>query len=164
MPTRRTSHPESDGILMAKAPPESTVSSVTFSSDGSSVTLIPVAERDWPVCVIGLELLQESVKKATKASVAIACDTTSIRARGAECSALLERFKEGGPIIKLGIPVEAVLTLRVGLSLEFEQTKKLAEEQGELRLDTEETETRIKQLDRLMSELDVAAMAGSGAA
>lgn len=137
---------------------------VTLSTENSSTTLIPLAESDWPVCVIALELLEKAIKAARKALVAVALDPELVARREAECSTLLEGIKSNSPALKLGVNVDWLTTLKAGLALEFDQTRKLADTQEELRLDPEETENRIKQLERLLSELDVAAMAGSGAA
>jgi hypothetical protein len=141
------------------APERSSISTVTLSTDGSSVTLIPVAEKDWPLCIIGLELLEKAVKAARKALVAVALDPELVARRESECSTILKGMREDSPALKLGINVDWVTTLRAGLALEFDQTSKLAEHQTELRLDPDETQARIRQLDRLMSDLDVAAMA-----
>jgi hypothetical protein len=141
----------------------SSIGRVTLSSDHGSVTLIPVREPDWPICIIGLELLEKAVKAARKALVAVALDPELVARREAECSAILEGMRSDSPAIKLGLNVDWLPTLRAGLSLEFDQTSKLAENQEQLRLDPDETQVRIRQLDRLMSELDVAGMAGSGA-
>lgn len=134
-----------------------------LSSEGVSVTLIPVQSADWPICIIGLELLEKAIKAARKALTAVALDPELVARREAECSAILEGMRSDSPAIKLGLNVDWLPTLRAGLSLEFDQTSKLAENQEQLRLDPDETQVRIRQLDRLMSELDVAAMAGSGA-
>lgn len=143
-----------------RAAERSSISTVTLHADGRSVKLTPLAERDWPISIIGLELLEKAVKSFRKAATAVALDPELVARREAECSALLEGLKADSPALKLGINVEWITTLRAGLALEFDQTRKLAETQGELRLDPEETEDRIRQLDRLMSDLDVAKMAG----
>jgi len=141
----------------------SSIGSVTLSTDNSSVTLIPLPPRDWPVCIIALELLERAIKSARKALVAVALDPDLVARRDAECSALLEGLKSDSPAIKLGVNVDWLPTLKAGLALEFDQTKKLAESQENLRLDPEETENRIKQLERLLTDLDVAGMAGASA-
>ena len=145
---------EADGPL--------THSSVTISANGSSTTLIPLAARDWPISIIALELLEKAIKAARKALAAVALDPDLVARRDAECSALLEGLRSESPALKLGVNVDWLPTLKAGLSLEFDQTRKLADTQEELRLDPEETENRIKQLERLLAELDVAGMAGSG--
>lgn len=58
-------------------------------------------------------------------------------------------------VAKLGIPVHLVPSLRVGLSLEYDQTTALLEDQNDLVLETTDTTRRMNQLDALMSALDV---------
>jgi hypothetical protein len=135
-------------------------STVTISAGTSSVTLVCLEPRDWPVCIIGLELLRGAIAKTRKALVAIALDPNLVARREAECNTLLDRLKDGVVGLELSFNVEWIPTLKAGVSLEFDQTKKLADEQEELRLDPEETETRIKQLERLLGDLDVMAMGG----
>lgn len=136
------------------------MTTVTLEAGGESVTLFHVGEADWPVCIIGLELLQAAVKRAKKALIAIALDPQLCARREAECGHLLDLFRSENPMGKLGIPLPQLDTLRAGLALEFDATEALQGSQEELRLDPEDTERRIKQLDRLMSELDVQGMQG----
>jgi hypothetical protein len=134
------------------------MTTVRIEGDGVSVELFHVEERDFPICVIGLELLTGEIKKARKVLRSVGLDPNLVANREAECATLLERFRTHDPIGKLGAPLAWADTLRAGLALEFGRATKLAEDQAELQLDPDDTMARAKQIDRLLSALDVAKM------
>lgn len=136
------------------------MTTLTLESAGRSVTLVPIQVRDRPLCVVGLDLLANAIKKAKKAIKAIGLDEDLVSERETDCAALYTLFtsKDAGiqAQLNLGIPAKYVPTLRAGLALEYDQCKALEETQGELRLDPEETSDRLNQVDALIAELDVA--------
>lgn len=131
-----------------------TITISTNATDG--VTLATIDKRDLPVCYIGLTLLATEVEKAKKALAAIGLDPGITAQREAEGDAIRERL---GDKAALGLPLVWLPTLRVALALELDRVAKVSKAQTDLLIPTDETSTRSKQLDRLLSELEVAQMA-----
>lgn len=90
----------------------------------------------------------------------VGLDTGLIQVRTAECEALQKTFQEGGPQLELGIGIQLLPTLRAALAIEYDAASKVVESQTDLMMETEEADTRVKQLGRLLSELDMARLGG----
>lgn len=136
------------------------MTTVTISAGGQSATLVPIRVPDRPLCSVGLSLLANSLKRAEKAMRNVGLDTGLIQVRTAECEALQRTFQEGGPLLELGIHMQLVPTLRAALAIEYDAASKVVESQTDLMMETEEADTRVKQLGRLLSELDMAKLGG----
>ena len=134
--------------------------------EGNMTDLVFVAVPDRPVCIVGLELLEKAVKAARAALSAIGRDPDLVEPRDAECQELQARLIPENDIAKsqleLGIPARCLPSLRAGLSLEWEKATKMLKAQQELVMETDETATRIKQIDRVIAALDVAGLGGTG--
>jgi hypothetical protein len=133
---------------------------MTLSSGGQSVTLYQIAVPDRPLCYVGLTLLAAALKRAEKALRSVNCSSDAVTLRKDECERLQKAFTEKGPALELGIPMGLLPTLRVALAIEFDHATKVLENQQDLAMDTEETELRVKQLGRLLADLDMAQMGG----
>ncbi len=122
--------------------------------------LVSIAVPDRPLCTVGLALLAKACERCRKVMVALHLDTTQPAERESECQALDERLQDEA-LSGLGIPLRWVPTLKIGLSLEFQKAQEMVEAQLDLVMDPTDAETRVKQLDRLMSDLDMALMGGA---
>lgn len=121
---------------------------------------IPIAAKDHPLCRVAIKLLAKRLTRAKALLESIDVAAPGIARRDADCQTITTHF--GDDVLRdLGLPASLVSSLRVGLSLEHDMVRAIRDrKEGKLSMDTTEEEARLLQLDRLMSELDVARMGG----
>jgi hypothetical protein len=128
-------------------------------NNGPVAEMIAIAIPDRPLCSIGVALLTKACERAHKALRVVSVTSEMVAKREADAAELQSRLDDE-TLMGLGLPVRLVPSLRVGLSIEYVKVQDSLEKQTELMLDTTDTETRVKALDRLMSALDMAQLGG----
>jgi len=146
------------------------MNTVTLSTehDPEGVALVSIPDRDRKVCLIGVELLLSEVEKAKKSLKAIGLDPGVTALREAEADALKNHLTDEGLFAGIGFGMAWIGSLRVALALEMDRVVKVQKDQLGLSqkdqlglsIPTDETTIRIKQIDRLLSELDVLQLGG----
>lgn len=128
----------------------------TITLDGQKiVSLVDIEARDVPLCRIGLALMEAQLKAARKVLTAIGLDPGYVAEREAQTDWLKDCFKDER---SAGVPLLMLRTLRAALAIEMDRVAKVQAAQMELLINDAEASTRLKQLDRLLSDLDVAQM------
>lgn len=137
------------------------MNTVTLSTehDPDGHTLVSIPDRDRKVCLIGVELLLSEVEKAKKSLKAIGLDPGVTAQREAEADAIKDHLTDE-VMAGLGFGLAWIGSPRVALALEMDRVVKVQKDQLGLDIPTDETSTRIKQIDRLLSELDVLQLGG----
>lgn len=115
-----------------------------------------ISDRDRPLCHLALTLLRKQIKAAKEALASLRLDDAAVLLREAEADFLSQCLD--GNVPSLGLPGHLLPALRAGLAIELDRVAKLQKAQLDLLVGTDDTSDRIKQLDRLLSDLDVAQM------
>lgn len=127
--------------------------------DPEGHALVSIPDRDRKVCLIGVELLLAEVEKAKKSLKAIGLDPGVTAQREAEADTIKDHLTDE-LMAGLGFSMAWIGSLRVALALEMDRVVKVQKDQLGLAIPTDETTIRIKQIDRLLSELDVLQLGG----
>lgn len=125
----------------------------------ATLGVVPIAAKDIVVCRIAVKLLGRRIKRAQKMLTSLDVPLPALAARDADCVNLTQHFQELSSQ-DTELPRSLVSSLRVGLSLEHDQVEGIRAKKEKLAVETDEEDTRLKQLNRLISALEVARLGG----
>lgn len=130
---------------------------MTLAMAGNDLWEIQAKDRD--VVRLSCKLMKAEFTKASAAVGKVNIDVPAIALRREEVVALMSEVDEWKGKESLKIRPEWCGTLRTALAIQFDAVKKVEKSGEKLALgDLDAVATRIKQLDRLISALDVAGM------